>query len=66
MGFIGDFSDQKLTNEQLAELQAFIVEASRRKQLRSDYKIYGVRSHQLDGKKMFEKLKLLNHWHGFV
>lgn len=70
IGFIGDFTNKKPpTNElnsQFAELQAFIVEALRRKQLKSDYLIYGNRTDDSDGSCMFDKLKLLSHWHGYL
>lgn len=66
VGFIGDFTEKELSYEQFEELKAFIVEARRKGQLISDYKIYGVKSHDVDGWKMFEKLRKMSHWEGFL
>lgn len=66
IGFIGDFTNKKPPTNEFAELQAFIVEALRRKQLKSDYSIYGNRTDDSDGSCMFDKLKLLSHWHGYL
>ena len=66
VGFIGDFTNTKPTDEQFEELEAFIVEALRRKQLKSDYLIYGNRTDERDGKFLFDKLKKWSHCNGFL
>lgn len=66
MGFIGDFTNTKPTDEQFEELETFIVEALRRNQLKSNYLIYGNRTDERDGKFLFDKLKKWRHWKGFL
>lgn len=66
MGFIGDFTNSEPTNEQINELHAFIAMARRRKQLKSNFKVFGARSNETDGEKMFKRLSEFTQWQGFV
>jgi hypothetical protein len=66
VGFIGDFSYTYPPDNQIGELKAFIAEALRRKDLASDFKIYGYQSSSNDGQMLFRIIRKMERFNGFL
>jgi hypothetical protein len=63
VALIGNYTVNQLEHTQLAEIEALISEAIRRRQLQKDYNIYGVHNESF---MLYRKLKTQKQWVGIV
>lgn len=66
VGLIGDFTYSEPRKHQIDEVNALISESIRRRMLKPEYKILGMRESKRDGEKLFKQLETLDGWEGWI
>lgn len=66
VGFIGNFTNNDLTENQIHVFKSLIDFGCKKKYVLKNYKIYGFTQNNEDGKCLFEKISQLSQWGGFV